>query len=89
MFTSTKAKKFMQTVVPAVIKPLHSLWNEIIGFAFLAFAAILLRPIWRAYHEMETDPAHLIKFLLTVFFFVIMLGFGLQAFWKARKISRS
>ena len=79
----------MQTVVPAVVKPLHSLWNEVIGFLFIAFAAVLLRPIWRGYHEMQIDPAHLIKFLLTVFFFLVMLCFGLHAFWKARKISRS
>ena len=79
----------MQTVVPAVVKPLHSLWNEVIGFLFIAFAALLLRPIWRGYHDMHTDPAHLIKFLLTVFFFLVMLCFGLHAFWKARKISRS
>ncbi len=89
MPTLNKAKKFMQTVVPAVIKPLHSLWNEVIGFLFLALSAILLRPTWRAYHEMGTDPAHLVKFLLIVFFLVVMLGFGLHAFWKARKISRS
>lgn len=84
----TKAKKFMQFVVPEVVKPLHSLWNEVIGFLFLAFAAILIRPIWRGYGEIQIDPAHLIKFLLTVFFFLVMLGFGLHAFWKARKISR-
>ncbi|HEY3442447.1 MAG TPA: hypothetical protein VGK29_16940 [Paludibaculum sp.] len=86
---SSKVQKFLKTVVPSVIKPLHSLWNEVIGFLFLAFAAILLRPIWRGYHELQNDPAYLIKFLLTVFFFLIMLGFGLHAFWKARKISRS
>jgi hypothetical protein len=86
---SSKAKKFMQTVVPAVVKPLHSLWNEVIGFLFICFAAVLIRPMWRGYHEMQTDPAHLIKFVLTVFFFLIMLGFGLHGFWKARKISRS
>lgn len=85
----SKARKFLQTVVPAVVKPLHSLWNEIIGFLFIAFAAILLRPIWRSYHEMDTDPAHFIKFLLTVFFFVVMLAFGIHGLWKARKISRS
>ncbi|MBL0157459.1 MAG: hypothetical protein IPP47_10230 [Bryobacterales bacterium] len=86
---SSKAQKFLKTVVPSVIKPLHSLWNEVIGFLFLSFAAILLRPVWRGYHELQSDPAYLIKFLLTVFFFLIMLGFGLHAFWKARKISRS
>jgi len=86
---SSKAHKFLQTVVPAVVKPLHSLWNEVIGFLFIAFAAILIRPMWRGYHEMQTDPAHPSKFILTVFFFLVMLSFGIHAFWKARKISRS
>ena len=89
MSTATTAKKFIQTVVPAVIKPLHSLWNEVIGFLFIALSAMMIRPVWRAYQEIETDPAHLIKFLLIVFFFLVMLGFGVHAFWKARKISRS
>lgn len=71
-----------ETVVPSVIKPLHSLWNEVIGFLFLSFAAILLRPVWRGYHELQSDPAYLIKFLLTVFFFLIMLGFG----WNPRAL---
>ncbi len=82
-------KKFFQAVVPGVVKPLHSLWNEVLGFLFLAIAALLVRPMWRGYREIQTDSAHVVKFLLSVFFFAVMLFFGLQAFWKARKISRS
>ncbi len=82
-------KKFIQAVLPGVIKPLHSLWNELLGFLFLALAVMLVRPVWRNYHEIEGDPAQFIKFLLSAIFFLTMLGFGLHAFWKARRISRS
>ena len=87
--TVSKVKKFYQAVMPGVVKPLHSLWNEVLGFLFIAIAALLVRPMWRGFREMQTDSAHLVKFLLSVFFFLVMLFFGLQAFWKARKISRS
>ncbi|MBI4889024.1 MAG: hypothetical protein HY821_00275 [Acidobacteria bacterium] len=84
------AKKFLQTVVPGIIKPLLSLWNEMLGFLFLVFGLVLVRPVWRSYQEMASgDPAHIVKFLLSAFFCATMLGFGIHAFWKARKISRS
>lgn len=83
------AKQFAASVLPGVVKPMHSLWNEILGFLFLAFAVMLLRPIWRGYQELDLGFAHVMKFALSVFFFLIMAGFGIHAFWKARKISRS
>lgn len=83
------AKKFVQAVLPGVIKPLHALWNELLGFLFLALALMLIRPVWRNYHEIGGDPAQFVKFLLSAIFFLTMLGFGLHAFWKARRISRS
>ena len=83
------AKKFAQAVLPGVVKPLHSLWNEVLGAVFLALAVILIRPVWRAYGEMHNDFAHFVKFLLTAFFLLVMLGFGIHAFLRARKISRS
>ena len=82
-------KKFLQAVLPGVVKPLHSLWNEVLGFLFLAIAFIMIRPTWRGYQEMHRDFAHLMKFILCVFFFVVMFGFGLNAFHRARKINRS
>ncbi len=83
------AKKFCQSVLPGVIKPLHTLWNELLGFVFILFAVMLVRPVWRGYQELNGDPAQFVKFLLSAFFFLTMLGFGLHAFWKARRISRS
>ena len=85
----TLANKFCQAVLPRVFKPLHVLWNEMIGFLFLAFAVLLIRPVWRSYKELDDDPANLIKLVLSAFFLAVMLGFGLHAFWKARKIARS
>jgi type VI protein secretion system component VasK len=82
-------KKFVQAVLPGVIKPLHALWNELLGFLFLVLALMLVRPVWRSYQEMGGGPAQLVKFLLGAFFFATMLAFGLHAFWKARRISRS
>ena len=81
--------KFLRAVLPGIVKPLHSLWNEVLGALFLCFAIVLIRPIWRGYQEMGRDSAHFLKFVLSVFFFLVMFGFGVHAFWKARRISRS
>ena len=82
-------KKFLQAFLPGVVRPLHSLWNELLGFVFVAIAVLMLRPLWRGYQEIDLGLPHLIKFVLGAFFFVVMLGFGLHAFWRARRISRS
>ena len=83
------AAKFVKAVVPGVVRPMHALWNEILGFLFLSIALLLVRSIWRAWQTLDADPANWIKFLLTVFFFLVLLFFGVQGFWKARRISRS
>lgn len=85
----TLVKKFFAAVLPGVVKPLHTLWNEVIGFLFVAFGVLLARPVWRNYRELDDDPANLVKLLLSVFFMLVMLGFGIQSFLKARKISKS
>lgn len=82
-------KKFFRTVVPSIIKPLRVLWNEVLGTIFIAFAIVLVRPTWRSYRELDTDPANLIKLLLSILFLTLMAGFGIHAFWRARRISKS
>jgi TRAP-type C4-dicarboxylate transport system permease small subunit len=82
------AKKFVTHVVPGVVRPLRVLWNEIIGFVFLAFGVMMIRPLWRGYQELDGDPASLIKFLVTCIFCLILLGFGIQSFWRARRIAK-
>ncbi len=82
-------KKFLQAFLPGIVKPLHSLWNEILGFLFIAIAVLMIRALWRSYNEIDLGFPHLVKFVLGAFFFVVMLGFGLHAFWRARRISKS
>ena len=35
-----QGRLLMEHVVPAVLKPARTLWNEVIGFLFLCFAVI-------------------------------------------------
>ena len=39
--------KFVKHVVPAAVKPLHTLWHEVLGFVFLSFAAMAGFRMWR------------------------------------------
>lgn len=86
--------KFVKHVIPKVIKPMHSLWNEVIGFFFLCFAAIFGFRTFSYYkiytHAAPADAlAHLVRVLVTGFFALVMATFGISAFLKARRISRS
>lgn len=85
-------KKFFEIVMPGVIKPLHALWNEIIGFLFLAIAVFMIRPTWKAYQKFQTDadPGEAIVGLVGgAALMLVGLIFGIHGFWKARRISKS
>ena len=85
-------KKFFEIVMPGVIKPLHALWNEIIGFLFLAIAVFMIRPTWKAYQKLQTDadPSEAIVGLIGgAGLLIVGLIFGIHGFWKARRISKS
>jgi threonine/homoserine/homoserine lactone efflux protein len=77
-------RKFLQHVVPGIIKPIRILWNEVIGFVFLAFAAITIRQIVRAWQEDDMT-----RLVFASAFGLVMAGFGVSSFLRARKISRS
>ncbi len=84
------AKAFVASFLPGVIKPLHALWNEVLAFVFLLLAMLVaLGPVRRGYRELDGDPANFIKFALAVVLAVLMLGFAVHSFLRARKISRS
>ena len=78
------ARKFVSHVVPGLVKPVHSLWNEVIGFLFLVLGVVAIRPIWQAWREED-----LTKLVLSGLFSLIMISFGIHGFWKARRIARS
>ena len=75
---------FFNHVVPAVIKPAHSLWNELIGFIFLCLAGLFgFQAVTAAIHQ-ETG-----RLVVGGFCTLLMTWFGIGSFRRARKISRS
>lgn len=82
-------KRFFQAFLPGVIKPLHILWNEMIGFFFAVFAIVILASLVRGVYNFRGESEELGRLLLMGFAFLVMLYYGLQSFFKARKIGKS
>lgn len=80
------AKKFLDHVLPGVIKPLQVLWNEIIGFLFLVIAAGI---IFSTVRRTANDPNGFWPMVAGVGFGLVLGVFGLSSFLRARRISRS
>lgn len=76
-------------IVPAVVKPARTLWHEVIGFLFLALAAIPIPSGLRTLRDVDAGRGGAVKLTFTVIFVVIMLAYGVSSFRRARKISRS
>jgi hypothetical protein len=79
------ARKFVQHILPGVVRPLHILWHQVIGFCFLVLAIVPVPSAVRSFHDPNGFP-HLI---LSVIFIVLMGTFGVTSFLRARKIGRS
>ncbi len=93
LLSARGGKEFVRHVVPAVLKPARTLWNEVIGFVFLCLAILFGSGAIRAYLAMGDDPqpdmGHFWRLLGTGFLTLLMLYFGVTSFLRARKISRS
>ena len=81
--------KFLSHVLPGVIRPLHALWNEVIGFLFIVFAVVAGFYVIRAMRSFEGDIEGLFRIVLPALFGLVMGYFGVSSFLRARKISRS
>ena len=79
-----QGRQFLKHVVPAVLKPARTLWNEVIGFLFLCLAVVFGFNAVRAY--LANQGARL---LLAAPLTLIMGWYGVTSFLRARKISRS
>lgn len=77
-------QQFVNHVAPAIIKPLRALWNEIIGFIFLAIAVPVIFGAIRAWRAGDFT-----RILLAGGFAAMLIYFGITSFLRARKISRS
>jgi hypothetical protein len=81
--------KFLRHVVPGVIRPLHALWNEVIGFLFIVIAVVAGFYVIRAVRNFEGDIESLFRIVLPALFGLVMGYFGVTSFLRARKITRS
>jgi hypothetical protein len=94
LLSSRGVSEFTKHVVPAVLKPARTLWNEVIGFFFICLAVLFGSGVVRAYNGYVSDPpdqatGHLLRIIMAGFCTLLMLYFGISSFRRARKISRS
>jgi hypothetical protein len=76
-------------VVPAVIKPLRTLWNEVIGFLFIVIAVPFLFKGYQIVNRFDGSVGAVLSVGMCAFMTLLMAGYGISSFRKARKISRS
>jgi uncharacterized membrane protein len=79
-----QAGHFAKHVLPAAVKPIHSLWHEVLGFFFLVFAGL---GIWKIVRNRATMGP--VQLAIIVPLIVVLVVYGVSSFLKARKISRS
>jgi hypothetical protein len=82
------AREFVRHVLPQVMKPLRTLWNEVIGVVFLALAVLPIPRTVRTWQEFSDSGEGLFRLALSASFIILMASFGVHAFLRARKISR-
>lgn len=83
-----RAKQFFGHVLPGVIKPIHILWNEMIGFVFLCLGIIPLIQAVKAYREFDAGREGPGRMITILGFCSLMLYFGVNSFLRARRISK-
>jgi hypothetical protein len=79
-----QGRAFVKHVIPAVLKPARTLWNEVIGFIFLCFGGIF------GIHTVRYAYQHdLVRAVFAGFCTCLFGWYGVTSFLRARKISRS
>jgi hypothetical protein len=82
-------KQFFSHVVPHVIRPLRVLWNQIIGFLFVVLAVWSAPSTIRNTRQFDGSMDSVFRLTLSGLFTLLMAGFGIFSFLRARKISKS
>jgi hypothetical protein len=85
----SKAGRFIEHVVPGVMRPMRVLWHEVIGFLFIVLAVIFASSAFRNFHLMASKEVSLLRIAASFFLPVLMAYFGITSFLRARKASRS
>ena len=75
--------------MPGVIKPLHILWNELIGFFFAVFAVVIFGSLVKGIYDFKGDQSSFFRLIMLGIAFIVMAVYGIQSYFKARKIGKS
>jgi hypothetical protein len=94
LISARGGREFAKHVVPAVLKPARTLWNEVIGFFFICLAVLFGSGAIKSYIAFNNAVAgqgtgDLMRLVMAGFCTLLMLYFGISSFRRARKISRS
>ena len=81
--------EFLKHVVPKMVRPIRSLWHEVIGFLFLSLAFLGGVSGFRAARNFDGEPENMFRLIVIAIFVLIMGGYGISSFRRARKITRS
>ncbi|MEO8658196.1 MAG: hypothetical protein ABI693_06985 [Bryobacteraceae bacterium] len=82
-------RSFFTHVVPAVIKPMRVVWNQSLGLLFLLIALLVTAKLRVAWTNFSGQFGELVMLVFSTAFAVLMAGYALWSFLRARKISRS
>lgn len=85
----SQGRAFLTHVVPAVMKPLRTLWNEVIGFLFIVIAIPFFFKGYQIVNKFDGSVGAILSIGMCAFMSLLMAGYGISSFRKARKISRS
>lgn len=89
MISLARGRQLLEHVLPAIVRPLRVLWNQMIGFLFLVLAAVAIPRAVGSVREFRGDLESFFRLLLTGLFIAVMGGYGIHSFWRAHKASRS
>jgi hypothetical protein len=79
-----QGRSFLKHVIPAVLKPLRALWNQLIGSLFLCLGVMCGVTAIRA---LQAGSGF--RVFVGSLCALVMAWYGISSFWRARKISRS
>ena len=84
-----ESRRFLRFVVPAVVKPAHSLWHQIVGFVFTMMAIAFVLSGFRAFRQFDGSAGAVLRLTMLAIGVCLLGGYGISSFLRARKISRS
>jgi hypothetical protein len=79
---------FVQHTLPEAVRPARILWHQIIGMLFLALTLSGASFLFRAVRRFTGDGRSWAEVLLSSIFTIILGGYAISSFLRARKLSR-